>query len=155
MEENNVANVSVKPKKKFYKKWWFWVLIIAVIAIIGSTASGGDDTPKTDNGTQGSQGGQVQTQKATEEKKEDLEVSDLNMTTNDFSTTITGKVTNNTDKTYSYVQVTFSLYDSEGALLGTALANVTNLEGGGVWKFEAIGIEGNVASYKLTDITKY
>lgn len=152
MEENNAVNVSVKPKKKFYKKWWFWVLIVAVVAIIGSAAAGGDDTPKTDNGAQN---GQVQNQEPQEVKKEDLEVSDLEMTTDSISTKITGKLTNNTDKTYSYVQVTFSLYDSEGALLGTALANVTNLEGGGVWKFEAIGVETNVASYKLTDITKY
>lgn len=153
MEENNVVNVSEKPKKKFYKKWWFWVIIVAVIIIIGSSASGGEDTPKTDSGAQGTQSGQVQTEKPT--KKEDLEISDLNMTTDDFSTKITGKITNNTDKTYSYVQVTFSLYDSEGALLGTALANVNNLEGGGVWKFEAVGFEQNVASYKLTDITKF
>lgn len=152
MEENNVANVSAKPKKKFYKKWWFWVIIVAVVIIIGSSAAGGDDTTKTDAGS-GSQSGQVQTEKQTQ--KEDLEVTDLNMTTDEISTKITGKVINNTDKTYSYVQVTFSLYDSEGALLGTALANVNNLEGGGVWKFEAVSFEKNVASYKLTEVTKF
>ena len=152
MEENNAVNVAAKPKKKFYKKWWFWVIIVAVVIIIGSSASGGDDTPKTDAGS-GSQSGQVQTEKPTE--KEDLEVTDLNMTTDQFSTKITGKVINNTDKTYSYVHVTFSLYDSEGALIGTALANVTNLEGGGVWKFEAASFEKNIASYKLTEVVKY
>lgn len=154
MEENNMANVTAKPKKKIYKKWWFWVLIAAVIVIIVSaSSSGGDETPKTDDG--GAQAVQTDAPKETEKEKEDLEVSDLNMTTDDFSTTITGKITNNTDKTYSYVQVTFSLYDSEGALLGTALANVNNLEGGGVWKFEAVGFEPDVASYKLTEITKF
>lgn len=153
MEENNAVNVSEKPKKRFYKKWWFWVIIAAAAIIIGSSASGGDDTPKTDSGSQGTQSVQAQTEKSTEKK--DLEVADLSMTTDNYSTKITGKITNNTDKTYSYVQVTFSLYDSEGALLGTALANVNNLEAGGVWKFEAIGFESNVASYKLTDITKF
>lgn len=148
MDENNMTNQAVKPKKKFYKKWWFWVLIVIVVVVIASAASGGgDETPNTDGGS-----GQVV---ENEPEKEDLEVSELEMTTDDFSTKITGKLTNNTDKTYSYVQLTFSLYDSEDALLGTALANVNNLEGGGVWKFEAIGIESNVASYKLTDITKF
>lgn len=31
-----------KPKKKFYKRWWFWVLIILVLGVIGSNS----DSPK-------------------------------------------------------------------------------------------------------------
>ena len=68
---------------------------------------------------------------------------------------IEGTIKNNTEKSYSYVQVTFNLYDKDGVQLGTALANINNLEANGTWKFKAIGTgEGSqVASYKLVEIT--
>lgn len=68
---------------------------------------------------------------------------------------IEGTIKNNTDKTYSYVQVTFNLYDADGALIGTAMDNINNLEPNGVWKFKALNLSssGNVASYKLAEIT--
>ena len=40
---------------------------------------------------------------------------------------IEGTIKNNTDKQYSYVQVTFNLYDKDGAQIGSALANINNL----------------------------
>ena len=53
------------------------------------------------------------------------------------------------------MQVTYNLYDKDGVQLGTALANINNLEANGTWKFKAIGTgEGSqVASYKLVEIT--
>ena len=42
MSEQNVQ--EVKPTKKFYKRWWFWVLAIIVLFIIIG-ASGGKKTP--------------------------------------------------------------------------------------------------------------
>ena len=68
---------------------------------------------------------------------------------------IVGKLKNNNKKTYSYVQVTFNLYDNDGAQIGTTLANTTNLEGGGVWKFKAVILEDNAAKYKLTGIDAF
>jgi len=65
--------------------------------------------------------------------------------------TINGEIKNNTNKTYSYVQVTFTLYDASGAQVGTALANINNFEANGTWRFEAIGT-GKAVSYKCTDI---
>lgn len=70
-----------------------------------------------------------------------------------FAYYVTGTITNNTNKEYSYVQVTFNLYDSSGAQIGTALANINNLEAGGTWKFSAIGGTEKAASYKLAEIT--
>jgi len=68
-------------------------------------------------------------------------------------TTITGEIKNNTDRTYSYVQVTFSLYDENGAQIGTAMDNINNLEPNGIWKFKAIGMGSSKgANYKCTGI---
>lgn len=68
-------------------------------------------------------------------------------------TTITGEIKNNTNKTYSYVQVTFSLYDASGAQVGTAMDNINNFEANGSWHFSAIGSGNNATSYKCTGIT--
>ena len=70
------------------------------------------------------------------------------------TTYIQGEIKNNTDKNYSYVQVTFNLYDSNGAQLGTAVDNINNLEPNSVWRYKAIGlVTEKVDSYKLVEIT--
>lgn len=54
-------------------------------------------------------------------------------------TTVTGRVRNNTDRRFRYVQITFALYDAEGNQVGTALANIADLEPRAIWKFRAVG----------------
>lgn len=69
---------------------------------------------------------------------------------------IEGTIKNNTNKQYSYVQVTFNLYDASGNQVGTAMDNVNNLEPNGTWKFKAIDLSGygeKVVSYKLMEVT--
>lgn len=68
---------------------------------------------------------------------------------------IVGRIKNNGSKELSYVMVTFSLYDSQNNLVGTALANVNNLEPGATWKFEAGILEDNAVSYKVKEITAF
>lgn len=73
---------------------------------------------------------------------------------------IEGYVQNNFDREYSYVQITFNLYDADGVLVGTALDNINNLEANGKWKFKAISLTTSdetqsIASYKLKEITGY
>lgn len=71
---------------------------------------------------------------------------------------IEGTITNNTDKQYSYAQVTFNLYDKDENQLGTAVANINNLDANANWKFKAIGLITDakaVSSYKLTEITGF
>lgn len=68
---------------------------------------------------------------------------------------ITGTVKNNTNKTYSYAQVTFNLYDDSGAQVGSTMANTNNLEAGGIWKFKAVVIEENVIKFKFTGIEAF
>lgn len=77
------------------------------------------------------------------------------MTSDGYSTKIAGTLTNNTDKEIGYLQLSYTLYDADGAQLGSAFANINNLEPGGVWKFEAVAFESNVATYKLADVTGF
>lgn len=70
---------------------------------------------------------------------------------------INGYVKNNSDKEYSYVQITFNVYDSEGNTVGSCLANNSGLEANGRWKFEAFcsGDANSITSYKLDELTGY
>lgn len=68
---------------------------------------------------------------------------------------IVGVVRNNTDKEYKYAHISFSVYDSNEAQIGTAWANISNLEAGGVWKFEAIILREDAASVKFKGITAF
>lgn len=74
---------------------------------------------------------------------------------NDFSTYIEGKITNNTDKELSYIQVTYSIYDAEGNTIGTCIDNENNIDAHGTWKFKAICLEGvsDISKYELKGIT--
>lgn len=84
-------------------------------------------------------------------------ITDVQMTGDDYSVTISGTFTNNSDAEVSYVQVSYRLLDAEGAQIGTAYANTNNLPAGGTWKFEAMGLEplSSVASYELADVTGF
>lgn len=88
-------------------------------------------------------------------EEEEYIIENVEMTADEFSTTISGTLTNATDKQVGYIQLSYTLYDADGAQIGTAFANTSNLDAGGVWKFEAVGLEGNVADYKLADVTGF
>lgn len=68
---------------------------------------------------------------------------------------VVGKVKNNSDKQYTYVQVEINLYDSNDNQIGSTLANVNNLEPGGTWKFEAPIFEEKAIKYKIKGITGF
>ena len=88
-----------------------------------------------------------------ETSKPALEVLQTRSISDSYSRYIVGKVRNNTDRTYSYVQVSFNLYDNSGAQVGSTLDNINNLEPNGIWKFKAIIIGDNVASFKFKDVS--
>lgn len=54
-------------------------------------------------------------------------------------TYVTGTVKNTCGRDFSYVEVSFKLLDRDGNVVGTAVANQTNLKDGETWKFQAIG----------------
>lgn len=57
-----------KPKKKFYKKWWFWVIAIIIVGAIG--ANGGNSNNQTAKDTS--------KPTAAEQKKEDITETKIN-----------------------------------------------------------------------------
>ncbi len=74
-----------------------------------------------------------------------------------FAYYIEGYIKNDSDYSYSYIQVSFNTYDSEGNTLGSCLANNSGLEANGRWKFKAIcsGDAKSVSNYKFDKITKW
>ena len=75
-----------------------------------------------------------------------------------YSAEIKGTLKNNTSKSYSYVSVEFVIYDSNNNNLGTALANMNNLQPGDTWNFTATLFsypETEPTSFKLIDITNW
>jgi len=92
--------------------------------------------------------------KAKAPKVPNLEVIEHSTESDSFTTYIVGKVKNNTDKQYTYVQVELNLYDAEGSQVGSTIDNTNNLEPGGTWKFKAAALE-EFTSYKIKDITGY
>ena len=70
---------------------------------------------------------------------------------------IEGYIKNDSSYKYSYIQITFNTYDSEGNTLGTCLANNSGLEADGRWKFKAICTSNakEIANYKFDEISKW
>ena len=142
---------GAKNKKPFYQRGWF--IALAIFVIIGAIGGGGSDETTTDSGT--TETSKIETSAPKKEKFEI--VGDVEQETDTFATYYKGIIKNNSGKDCSYVQVTFNLYDADGNQIGTALDNINNLEKDGTWKFKAMGmdVEGDVASYKLAEITGY
>lgn len=137
-------------KKKKIPTWAIIVIVVLVIAVIGG-GLGGESSSSTKSNEQTGK---------TEVKGEDLELEEGHTGTPDeygFAYYIEGYIKNNTDKDYSYVQVEFTAYDSEGNTLGTCMDNNSGLEAQGRWKFKAMCTEAvdKIASYKLKEITKW
>jgi hypothetical protein len=57
---------------------------------------------------------------------------------------IVGTVVSRSHLRYSYVEISFNLYDKTGAQVGNAWSNVTNLDPLGTWRFEALVLEDGV-----------
>lgn len=139
-EVSKSAKVCPKCGKRLKNTVLRVILGILVIVIgIGAIASGGDSSVQTSNNN----------------KQEKFTLISDKKTTDAVGTTyIEGEIKNNTDKSYSYVQVTFNLYDDNGAQLGTAVDNINNLEPNATWKYKALGlVTEKVSSYKLVEIT--
>ena len=54
-----------------------------------------------------------------------------------YTTNIKGKLKNTTSREFSYVSVTFAIYDAEGNQIETALDNMNYLQAGSIWNFNA------------------
>jgi len=66
---------------------------------------------------------------------------------------ITGRVKNTSSKTYSYAQITFIVANNAGEQVGSAMANVNNVEAGATWKFRAVSLATGGTKFKLGKIS--
>jgi hypothetical protein len=70
-----------------------------------------------------------------------------------YSPFIVGKLKNNSNKVYSYVEISFNLYDENNVQVGSTFTNLNNLEpAGGFWQFEAPVLEENAKRCKEKNI---
>ena len=71
---------------------------------------------------------------------------------------ISGALQNITNSRFTYVSITFTLYDENGYVIGSAMDNMNYLDAGGTWKYEAVSFQWfdiPPASYKCTEILCY
>jgi hypothetical protein len=137
---------------------WIVVAVLAFFVIIGIASFNSSSTPNVTSQT-------VSETSASSEPEEpvppppppkpDLELIDYSSESGEYTWDVAGTVKNNTDKTYSYVQVEINLYDSDNAQVGSTFANMNNLEPGGVWKFKAPVFEERAKRYKIMGVTGF
>ena len=89
------------------------------------------------------------------ERKVNIEVISANIKNISGNIYIIGQVQNNSEKDYSYIQVEFSIYDYNGALIDCAMDNISNLKSGKVWNFRALVNESYMTSFGAGEITAF
>ena len=118
-----------------------FVVLVCCVAVVG-TSDG--DTSSSDNGVQEQQE-QQEVKRNTDVDKYQVQI--LDSRSDGFATYITGTLV--ADRDYSYVQILIPCYDADGNKLGDAIANVNNLNKGESWKFEAMSIDADVATFDI------
>lgn len=68
---------------------------------------------------------------------------------------IRGRVINDSAKTFGYVAIKFSLYDSAGNLIGSTLTNMNDLGSGKTWQYEAVVLQDKAESAEISGITAF
>lgn len=153
------------PKKPIYKKWWFWLIIVVIIVAIGGGAAGsgggeGEPAPAQDAApaADAAGGDAAAADNGEAEAQSDYTIADEAFVDNGYgSYSVTGTFTNTSGKDLNYVQVSYRMLDAEGAQIGTAWANTSNLPAAGVWKFDAMYFDTDAApaSFQLAEVSSY
>lgn len=136
------------------------VNVLAIAIVLGTQSaysSAIDEATKGVISTEDGSSAAVASTSAESATADKYSIADEQMTGDDYTTTISGTFTNLTDSQLGYVSVSYNLFDADGNQLGTAYANTSNLDAGGTWKFEAVGMydQAKIASYKLADVTGF
>ena len=159
---------GAKNKKPIYTKWWFYVLIVLVVIVIASSGAGNKSDNQNSTGLQETTVADTAKKESTETTGENAiqglnnalskskleEVAAPEAAEGDFGLKkINGSLKNISGKTLSYVQITFALYDEDGAQIGTAVANINNLTKDSVWKYSATPLTTDEwVSFEVTEI---
>ena len=129
-------------KKQGMPKWLIALIIVVILIIIVSVTGGAEENAKEGN---------VSNNNESSAEKFTYEITQQYSDEYGFSYYIEGNVKNNKDKDYSYVQIEFVCYDSEGNNLGTAIDNTNNLLGNETWKFKAMAMFSGVENIDHCD----
>lgn len=159
-----VKKVEVIRKKRFtlYSLAGAFIFMIAgIISLPNTTASNEASVMGNVNQQADPVNAEVNNQQSKTEPQEevvtkpDLELLEYSTESDEFSRYVVGRVKNNSDKNYSYVQVEISLYDDQGNQIGSTMDNVNNLASGGTWKFKAMILEDEAKKFEIKDITGF
>lgn len=128
------------------------VVLIFGLALMISSFSDADGKAKTSNAVNGQNA--VQAINNSNAAKRLEEIAKPEIAFDEFGlSSIKGSYKNISGKTLSYAQVTFALYDDEGAQIGTAVANINNLTADSVWKYSAVALTTEEwTSFELTEV---
>ena len=100
--------------------------------------------------------GEVNVRSETELEKPPYVVDGLKWQSDGVFAYIVGTVRNQTSKRWSYVQVQINVIDKNGDVVGSTMANATNIEPGQRWKFKTLATEAKAGStFRLGDVTYY
>ena len=123
-----------------------FALLLLVVVFGGDDDTDSDSTDvKTEEVVQVDEQEQQEVKQNTDVDKYQVQI--LDSRSDGFATYITGTLV--ADRDYTYVQILIPCYDADGNKLGDAIANVNNLNKGESWKFEAMSIDTNVASFDI------
>lgn len=84
----------------------------------------------------------------------DISPTQVQLGPNGIGFVIAGVAVNTSNKTLSGVSLSFNLYDDKDNLVGNAIANVSGLEPGGRWSFQALTNQP-FAKYKVGKVLSY
>ena len=74
-------------------------------------------------------------------------------TKDDYSYTVEYTLTNDSDQTFDYIQISADVFDSKGVKLGNDMTNITDVKPNQTFKLKLDLYQEGVASYKITSIT--
>ena len=136
----------------------FLIASVGIITLSGCTEDSGSSDAVSSN--DGSSNGDSLDEKypnryASHQQTQLVVLSDIEASADSFSITITGTVVNGSDTDYEYAQIEFGLYDDSGAKVGSAIDNISGLESGQRWRYEAIGTGEGTARWELESMSAY
>jgi hypothetical protein len=65
---------------------------------------------------------------------------------------VTGTLRNNTDRSYSHVQVEINLLDENGSVVGSTVASTSDLGAGETWDIETPVLAENVVRFRMENL---
>lgn len=150
---------GAKNKKPLYKRIWFWILVVFIVWINWPTNATQKETVQNNSDENVSEVVATATPIPTREPDALELVNGMDGVDGIYDVDIhsfhvTGVVKNTSNKVIRYAEIEFAMYDSAGNQLGSARDNITNLDAGGTWNFDALGISRTeVDTYRLVNLT--